>query len=43
MVVDDLKTKTLLPILQENIAKEAVIYTDEVGQYRSLADDFAGA
>jgi len=41
MIVDDLKTKTLLPILQENIAKEATIYTDEAGQYRSLSDDFA--
>jgi len=42
MVVDDLKTKTLLPILLENIAKEAVIYTDEAGQYKNLAADFAG-
>ncbi|BBU58621.1 DDE transposase [Mameliella alba] len=42
MVVDDLKTKTLLPILQENIAKEAVIYTDEAGQYRNLSVDLAG-
>lgn len=42
MVVDDLKTKTLLPILKENIAKEAVIYTDEAGQYRNLSVDFAG-
>lgn len=42
MVVDDLKTATLLPILQENIAKEAVIYTDEAGQYKHLSRDFAG-
>lgn len=42
MVVDDLKAKTLVPILRENIAKEAVIFTDEAGQYRSLAADFAG-
>ncbi|MGM0743507.1 MAG: IS1595 family transposase [Pseudomonadota bacterium] len=41
MVVDDLKTATLLPILQENIAKEAVVYTDEAGQYRKLSADFA--
>ena len=42
IVVDDLKTKTLLPILQENIDKEAVIYTDETGQYKFLSRDFAG-
>ena len=36
MVVDDLKAKTLVPILKENIAKEATIYTDEAGQYRHL-------
>ncbi len=34
MVVDDLKAKTLLPILQANIAREARILTDEAGQYR---------
>ncbi len=32
MVVDDLKTKTLVPILKENIDNEATIYTDEAGQ-----------
>lgn len=42
IVVKDLKTKTLLPILQANIAKEAVVYTDEAGQYRFLNKDFAG-
>ena len=36
MVVDDLKAKTLVPILKENIAKEATIYTDEAGQYTHL-------
>ncbi|TNE63230.1 MAG: IS1595 family transposase [Alphaproteobacteria bacterium] len=41
MVVDDLKTATLLPILLENIAKEAVIYTDEAGQYKHLHRSFA--
>jgi len=41
MVVDDLKTATLLPILQENIAKEAVVYTDEAGQYVKLGNSFA--
>jgi transposase-like protein len=42
IVVDDLKTKTLLPILRENIAAEATIYTDEAAQYAKLAADFAG-
>src|SRR5690606_35622763 len=42
IVVKDCKTKTLLPILQANIAKEAVVYTDEAGQYRFLNRDFAG-
>ena len=41
MVVDDLKTATLLPILQDNIAKEAVVYTDEAGQYVKLGNSFA--
>ena len=42
MVVDDLKGSTLVPILRENIAKEAVIHTDEAGQYTHLGRDFAG-
>ncbi|KPP97222.1 MAG: ISXO2-like transposase domain [Rhodobacteraceae bacterium HLUCCA12] len=33
MVVDDLIPATLLPILQENTAKEAVFSTDEARQY----------
>ena len=41
MVVDDLKAKTLVPILKANIAKEATVYTDEAGQYRHLDRDFA--
>ncbi len=32
IVVDDTKKDTLVPILRENIAKEAVIYTDEAKQ-----------
>lgn len=40
-VVDDLKKATLLPILRENIAKEATVYTDEAGQYNKLGDEFA--
>ncbi len=42
IVVDDLKKTTLLPILRENIAKEAHIMTDEASQYAELAADFAG-
>ena len=41
MVVDDLKAKTLVPILKENIAKEATVYTDEATQYVSLRRYFA--
>ena len=41
MVVDDLKSKTLTPILRENIATDATVYTDEASQYRGLAKDFA--
>lgn len=41
MVVDHLRSSTLLPILRENLAKEAVVYTDEAGQYSSLGKPFA--
>ncbi len=41
IVVDDIKKDTLVPILRENIAREATIYTDEAKQYTRLADDFA--
>jgi len=41
MVVDSLKAADLLPILQENIAAEAIVYTDEAGQYKNLGCDFA--
>ena len=40
MVVDNLKAKTLVPILKENIAKEATVYTDEAGQYHYLGREF---
>ena len=42
IIVDDLKKSTLIPILRENIAAEAIVYTDEAGQYQKLAEDFAG-
>ncbi|SPH17035.1 hypothetical protein DEA8626_00549 [Defluviimonas aquaemixtae] len=41
IVVDDLKIKTLLPILKENIAAEATVYTDEAMQYDYLNRHFA--
>ena len=41
IVVDDIKKDTLVPILRENIAKEATVYTDEAKQYTYLGRDFA--
>ena len=40
-VVEDVKAKTLVPILRANIAKEASVMTDEASQYFKLNDDFA--
>lgn len=41
MVVDDLKSSTLVPILRENIDRETRVMTDEAGQYVHLHRDFA--
>lgn len=41
IVVDNVKASTLLPILRENIAKEAIVYTDEAKQYNRLGSEFA--
>ncbi|WP_418025887.1 IS1595 family transposase (plasmid) [Paracoccus sp. TD-10] len=41
IVVDDVTKATLLPILRENIAKEATVYTDEAKQYTGIDKDFA--
>jgi transposase-like protein len=41
VVVDDLKAKTLIPILRENIAREARVITDDAGQYRTLNEHFS--
>ena len=41
IVVDDIKKDTLVPILRENIAEEATVYTDEAKQYTSLTGEFA--
>jgi transposase-like protein len=40
MVVDDLKAKTLIPLLRANIEPGARIMTDEAGQYRFLREHF---
>lgn len=40
MVIEDLKAKTLVPILKENIDREAKVVTDEAGQYRHLHREF---
>jgi transposase-like protein len=42
MVIDDLKAKTVVPVLKRNIARESRIMTDEAGQYRKLARHFKG-
>ena len=41
MVIDDLKASTIIPILKANIAKEAIVYTDDALQYISLPTHFA--
>lgn len=43
IVVDDLKTGTLLPILQANIDQSAQVMTDEAGQYQKLNRHFKHA
>jgi transposase-like protein len=40
-VVENVKAATLLPILRENIAKEAIVYTDEAKQYGKVGKHFA--
>jgi len=40
IVIDSLKAASLVPILQENIAKEARVMTDDAGQYRFLNEHF---
>lgn len=41
MVVNDLKAKTLVPVLKEQIDRESRVITDEAGQYVYLSRDFA--
>ena len=42
MVVDNVTAATLMPIVRENVAREATIMTDEHGAYRTVRDHFAG-
>jgi transposase-like protein len=42
MVVENLRPATIVPILEENIAKEARVMTDEGGHYYYLDQHFAG-
>ncbi len=39
--VPNVKAETLKPIIREHIARDARIMTDEAGQYRGLANEFA--
>jgi transposase-like protein len=42
MVIDDISAKTIVPIIRENVAKEARVLTDEGAQYKKLRYHFAG-
>ena len=42
MVVDDLKASTIMPILKENIAKEARVMTDDAKHYSTTRKHFTG-
>lgn len=42
MVIDTLKASEIMPILKENIAKEARLMTDEAHHYCKAGDHFAG-
>ncbi len=41
MVVDSVDAKTIVPILQENIDREARVMTDDAGQYCHIDENFA--
>lgn len=40
-VIDSLKAKDIIPILEENIEYEARVMTDDAGQYKHLDDHFS--
>jgi transposase-like protein len=41
VVIDDLSARGVVPILKENIAKEARVMTDDAGQYKYLNEHFS--
>jgi transposase-like protein len=41
VVIDDLTAKSIEPVLRDNIAKEAKLYTDEAMHYRKIGAEFA--
>ena len=41
MVVDEVTAKTVMPIVRANVAREAVLMTDESNIYRSAGKHFA--
>jgi transposase-like protein len=42
MVVDNVNASTLMPIVLDNVAREARVMTDEHSAYRTIKDHFAG-
>ena len=42
MVVDEVTAKTIMPIVKANVAKEAILMTDESGVYSKADKHFAG-
>ena len=42
MVVDDVTAKTIMPIVKANVAKEALLMTDESKVYTKAGNHFAG-
>lgn len=41
MVIDSVNAKTIVPILQKNIDREARVMTDDAGQYAHIDENFA--
>ncbi len=41
MVVDDLKTRTIAPLVRQNLAREARLMTDEAPYYKAVGREFA--
>jgi len=43
VVIDDLKRDTMQKVIEENMAREATMVTDELRQYRQMANSVAAA